>query len=289
MSKNRREPSEDVIVTVKDLAVVLRDWLVETINQELEASRSREERREENLDAMLQPSDATTKQVRARRFREALAGLETMLLGQQEIEYRPVLDHIVHNIGASLQGLGLLAPEGGLVDAPKFDFRKHATFPAMVAPRRYIALPRLTRAMETMGFSRYWSPGATAYLTEYRAWQPRFLRGPAHDEVRFGLFVWNNLYQKDLCFLPLSRVPGCHPTGLNELVMLGQRTSLLGRLFDASPHYEEHIARLAARDFTYLLRALLLDYEALHTLRQREVAEQDQLGAMLWDFLSREE
>jgi hypothetical protein len=38
-----------------------------------------------------------------------------------------------------------------------------------------------------------------------------------------------------------------------------------------------------------MLRALLLDYEALYTARQREVAEQDQLGAMLWDFLSREQ
>ncbi len=169
------------------------------------------------------------------------------------------------------------------------DFRKHATYPAIVAPRRYVALPRLTRALREIGLARYWSPDATVYLTEYREWQPRFLRGPAHDDERFGLFAWSTLHGSDLCFLPLSRVPGSQPVGLNEMILLGQRSSLLGRLFDSAPHREEHIVRLSARHFTLLLRALLLDYEALHTVRQHEVAEQDQLGAMLWDFLSREE
>jgi hypothetical protein len=127
------------------------------------------------------------------------------------------------------------------------------------------------------------------YLVEYREWQPRFLRAPAHDDERYTLFAWGNLHQQDVCFLPMGRVPGSQPVGANELVMLGQRSSLLGRLFDAAPRREEHVARLSARDFTYMLRALLLDYEALYTARQREVAEQDQLGAMLWDFLSREQ
>ncbi|MBA3532796.1 MAG: hypothetical protein H0T73_12800 [Ardenticatenales bacterium] len=282
--------NENTAITVKELATVLKGWLVETINQELETRRQGVPKREENLGQMLRPDEAdAVRKVRANRFREALAGIETMLLGHEEIEYRSVLDHVLHNIGASLQSLGLLAPEAGLIDAPQFDFRTHPTFPAMVAPRRYVALPTLTRAMAEIGLSRHWAMSATLYLAEYREWQPRFLRGPAHDDERFGLFAWNNLYHKDVCFMAMSRVPRSRPVGTTELLLLGQRTSLLGRLFDTNPRREEHIVRLSARHFTLMLRALLLDYERLHTSRQREVAEQDQLGALLWDFLSREE
>jgi hypothetical protein len=282
---------QNTTVTVKELATLLKGWLVETINQELETrARGTPRKPGEKLDEMLRPNEAdAVRKVRARRFREALAGIETLLMGQGEIEYRPVLDHVLHNVGASLQMLGLLAPEAGLADGPEFDYRNLATFPALVAPRRYVALPLLTRTLYEMGFGRYWAPNAQIYLTEYREWQPRFLRGPAHDDERFGLFAWNNLHANDACFLPMSRVPGSRSVGLNELVMLGQRPSLLGRLFDSTPRSEEHIVRLTARHFTRLLRALLLDYERLHTARQREVAEQDQLGALLWDFLSREE
>ncbi len=282
--------ADNTSITVKELAVILKDWLVETIQQERETARRVGTSSDDTLGTMLQRGDAdAAKKVRARRFREALAGLESLLMGQREIEYRPVLDHIVHNIGASLQVLGLFVPEAGLVDGPTFDFRRHASFPACVAPRRFVALPRLTQAMERIGMARHWTPGARVFLTEYREWQPRWLRGPAHDDERFGLFAWGTLSQKDVCFLPLSRVPGASLSGLNELLVLSQRTSLLGRLFDTAPRHEEHVAPLSAREFTYLLRALLLDYESLHTTRQREVAEQDQLGAMLWDFLSREE
>jgi hypothetical protein len=282
--------SDNTSITVRQFAAVLKDWMVETINQELESHRQGAQQRGEELGTMLERSDANVaKKVRARRFREALAGLESTLVGQQEIEYRGVLDHVLHNIGASLHMLGLLAPESGLLDGPEFDFRGHSTFPAMVAPRRFIALPLVTRALGEMGFSRFWMAGASVYLTEYREWQPRFLRGPAHNDERYGLFVWSNLASRDVSFFPMSRVPGSRLVGNNELVMLGQRTSILSRLFDSTPYREQHVARLSARQFTRMLRALLLDYERLHTARQREVAEQDQLGAMLWDFLSREE
>jgi hypothetical protein len=282
---------QNTSITVKELATVLKGWLVETINQELEARAKAAQRKPgEKLDEMLRPDEAdATRRVRARRFREALAGIETLLMGQEEIEYRPILDHVAHNIGASLQMLGLLTPSAGLVDGPQFDYRALSAYPAMVAPRRYVALPLLTRTLYEMGFGRYWAPNAQVYLTEYREWQPRFLRGPAHDDERFGLFAWHSLHQRDICFLPMSRVPGSRPLASNELLMLSPRASLLGRLFESNLPNEEHIVRLSARHFTRVLRALLLDYERLHTARQREVAEQDQLGALLWDFLSREE
>lgn len=276
-------------LSMKDLSTLLKGWLMDTVYQELEKNRRPAAKEGEGLGAMLQPSDDGARKVRARRFREALAGLETMLIGQDQIEYRPVLDHILHNIGASLQGLDMLVPEAGLVEGPQLDYRALSAFPAMVAPRRYVAMPLLTQAMGQMGFGHSWLPGTTVYLVEYREWQPRLLRRPAHDDERFGLFTWSSLYAKDICFLPMSRVPGSRPLGLNELVVLGQRTSLLGRLFDSNPHPEEDIFRLSAREFTLLLRALLLDYETHHTARQREAAERDQLGAMLWDFMARED
>lgn len=73
------------------------------------------------------------------------------------------------------------------------------------------------------------------------------------------------------------------------MALIRQRLSLLAQWLDSGPSNDEYIARLTPRAFTHLLRALLLDYEAIHTHRQREVAEQDQFGAMLWEFMSREE
>ena len=119
-------------------------------------------------------------------------------------------------------------------------------------------------------------------------WQPRFLAFPAHDDERYGLFVWNNLSSKEISFLPMNPVPDGQVAGDNELVVLNSRSSIVARLLNRDPPREEHVVQLSARHFTLLLRALLLDYEHLHTARQREIAEQDQLGAMLWDFLSRD-
>lgn len=284
-------PNEQPI-TVKELAGIFKTWLMDTAKQELEKRMQTAEDLQQELESLVpidQEKDSVVRKVRAQRFREALGSMETLLIGQQEIRYAPVLDHILHNIGSSLQALGLLMPSGGLVHAPQLDYRSCPTFPAMVAPRRYVALPTLTKVMSRLSFGREWKRGTTVYLVEYREWQPRFLSLPAHDDERYGLFAWNELHHKEIYFFPMNPVPSSISMGINEIVMLGPRPSFLSRLFEVNPHRQEQIVRLPAREFTFLLRALLLDYEQHHTRRQREVAEQDQLGAMLWDFLSRGE
>lgn len=279
-------------ITVKELAGIFKGWLMETAKQELEKRVQGSQDLQEELEALVpidEEKDSVVRKVRAQRFREALGGMERLLIGQQEIRYASVLDHILHNIGSSLQALGLLMPSGGLLHAPQLNYRSLSTFPAMVAPRRYLALPTLSKVMSRLSLGREWKRGTTVYLVEYREWQPRFLSLPAHDDERYGLFAWNQLHHKDVYFFPMNPVPGSISMGINEVVMLGPRPSLLSRLFDSNPHRQEQIIRLSAREFTFLLRAFLLDYEQHHTRRQREVAEQDQLGALLWDFLSREE
>lgn len=276
------------LMTVKELAQVFKGWLIETVHKEL--GKNTQITPNDNFDEILysEPNDDGLRKIRALRFREALAGLESLLVNQRDIEFAPVLDHIVQNIGASLQGLDLLVPAGGLVDGPQLDYRAMFFFPAMVAPRRYIALPVLTKTMLKIGFGEYWPAKATVYLTEYREWQPRFLRPPAYDDERYGLFVWSHLSNKQICFFPLHAMPNSHFVGASELVILNSRSSFLARLLDSHPPRQEHVLQLSARDFTLLLHALLLDYEQHHMIRQREIAEQDQLGAMLWDFLSRD-
>jgi len=277
-------------MTVKELAHLFKGWLIDTFHKELNKKKQNEPMLNDNLDEMLQSdqNDDGLRKVRALRFREALAGLESLLVNKRDIEFAPVLDHMVQNIGASLQGLDLLVPAGGLVDGPQLDYREISFFPAMVAPRRYAALPILTKTMLKIGLGEYWPANATVFLTEYREWQPRFWRLPAHDDERYGLFVWKNLPSKQICFFPLHPIPDSHIAGANELVILNSRPSFLARLLDSDPPQQEHILQLSARHFTLLLHALLLDYEQHHMIRQREIAEQDQLGAMLWDFLSRE-
>lgn len=278
------------LMTVKELAHLFKGWLIETFHKDINKNIEDATELNDHLDEMLQSqqNDDGLRKVRALRFREALAGLEGLLVNKRNIEFAPVLDHIVQNIGASLQGLDLLIPAGGLVDGPQLDYRSMSFFPAMVAPRRYAALPTLTKTMLKIGLGKYWPAHATVFLTEYREWQPRFLRLHAHDDECYGLFVWNNLPNKQICFFPLHPIPDSHVAGPNELVILNSRPSFLARLLDSDPPRQEHILQLSARHFTLLLHALLLDYEQHHMIRQREIAEQDQLGAMLWDFLSRE-
>ncbi|MGB0385350.1 MAG: hypothetical protein ACPGWR_11050 [Ardenticatenaceae bacterium] len=280
-------------ISVKELAGIVKGFIIDKVHKELEKSLQASRQSDEELETMLVHGDDNdhdaARKVRALRFREALAGLESLLVGQRDIYFAPVLDHILQNIGATLQALGLLTPAGGLVNGPHLDYRSLSFFPAMVAPRRYVPLPMLTQAMSTIGLGRYWPNNATVFLAEYREWQPRFWGYPAHDDERMGLFVWNNLGSKQICFLPLNPVPGSQPIGINELVLLNSRPSIVARLLDSDPSRQEHVVPLSARHFILLLRALLLDYEHHHTARQREIAEQDQLGAMLWDFLSSDE
>ena len=282
--------STNNVVTVKELANLFKGWLIESVDKERKKNVQASQKPDHDLDTMLQhpTDDKATRKVRALRFREALAGLESLLIGQRDIKFALVLDHILQNIGSSLQGLNLLVPAGGLLNGPHLDYRSMFFFPAMVAPRRYIALPLLTKTMLNIGLGRYWPANATVFLTEYREWQPRFLAFPAHDDERYGLFVWNNLSSKEISFLPMNPVPDGQVAGDNELVVLNSRSSIVARLLNRDPPREEHVVQLSARHFTLLLRALLLDYEHHHTARQREIAEQDQLGAMLWDFLSRD-
>lgn len=274
--------------TFRDLVTVLQGWLKETVQQELQRAQPHEEP-QAALEQMLNPRDPEAKEVRARRYREALAGLEGSLLDQPSVAYRGVLNLVTHNIGASLQELGLLQPEQGIADPQVMDFRRHSTFPALVALRRYVALPRTTRAMQEVKLDQFWPASATLFLAEYRQWQPRYLRAPAHDEFHFGLFAWNLANPYDLCFMPVASVPGAQHTGSSEIALLRQRLSMLARWLDSGPNYEQHIVRMTPRAFVHVLRALLLDYEALHTQRQREVAEEDQFGALLWEFLSRDD
>ncbi len=278
------------LMTVKELAYLFKGWLIETVNKELGKNIEPLSGLNDNLDEVLQyeQNDNGLGKVRALRFREALAGLESLLVNKRDIEFAPVLDHIVQNIGASLQGLDLLMPASGLVNGPQLDYRSMLLFPAMVAPRRYIPLPILTKTMLKIGLGKYWPANSTVFLTEYREWQPRFLRLPAHDDECYGLFVWNNLPSKQVCFFPLHPLPDSPFAGPSELMILNSRPSWIARLLDSDPPQQEHIIQLSARHFTLLLHALLLDYEQHHMIRQREIAEQDQLGAMLWDFLSRE-
>ena len=277
----------DSTSTIRELVTLLQGWLKETVQQELQRTEPREEP-QAALDQMLNPRDPEVREVRARRYREALAGLEGSLLDQPSIAYRGVLNLVTHNIGASLQELGLLQPERGIAEPQVMDFRRHSTFPALVSLHRYIALPRMTRAMQEVKLDQFWPGNATLFLAEYRQWQPRLLRGPAHDEFHFGLFAWHAANPQDLCFIPVTNVPGAQHTGASEIALLRQRLSLMARWLDNRPNYEQHIARMTPRAFVHVLRAFLLDYEALHMQRQREVAEEDQLGALLWDFLSRE-
>jgi hypothetical protein len=281
-------PSDNL--SSRDVANMLKTWLLDTVKTELE--KSRPARPGEELGTMLdkrKQEDSATRKVRARRFREALAGLESLLMGTTEIDYRTVLDRVLHNIGANLMELEVFQPQQPLAEAPELDYRTFSSFPAKVMPRRYVLLPHVTETLREWGLLRFWLPKAGAYLTEYREWQPRLLRRPAHDHIRMGLFIWANVTNRDMCFLPMGLVPNARLMGSNELVMLGQRETMLSRLMDDVPRPKEHFMRLSAGEFTALLRALLLDYEAIYTSRQREVAEQDQLGSMLWDFLSREE
>jgi hypothetical protein len=278
----------------RELANLLKTWLLDTVKTELEKNRpaSGAPRSNEELGTMLdkrKQGDDAARKIRAKRFREALAGLESQLMGTTEIDYRTVLDRVIHNIGASLMELDLFDPQQPLTNVPELDYRALSSFPAKVTPRRYVMLPRVTETLAQFGLNRFWVTGARAYLTEYREWQPRLLLQNKHDAVRLGLFVWSSVTSRDICFLPMSIVPGSRVMGTNELVMLGQKETFLSRWMDDTPRRDEYFFRLSARDFTLLLRALLLDYETLYTARQREVAEQDQLGSMLWDFLSRED
>lgn len=281
-------------ISSRELANLLKTWLLDTVKTELEKNRpgTAVSRPNEELGTMLdkrKEGDSAARKVRAKRFREALAGLETLLMGATEIDYRTVLDRVIHNIGANLMALELFEPQQPLTNVPELDYRALSSFPAKVVPRRYVAFPRVTNALSEFGLNRFWVPGAQAYLTEYREWQPRLLLRAKHDTVRLGLFVWSNVASRDICFFPMSIVPGARIMGTNELVMLGQKETFMSRWMDDVPRRDEQFFRLSARDFTGLLRALLLDYEAIYTARQREVAEQDQLGSMLWDFISREE
>lgn len=277
----------------RELATLLKTWLLDTVKTELEKNRPASTTRSgEELGTMLdkrKQGDDAARKIRAKRFREALAGLESQLMGSTELDYRTVLDRVIHNVGASLMELDLFDPQQPLTQVPELDYRALSSFPAKVVPRRYVTLPRVTQALADFGLSRFWVAGARAYLTEYREWQPRLLLRTKHDAVRLGLFVWSSVTSRDICFLPMSVVPGARVMGTNELVMLGQKETFLSRWMDDTPRRDEYFFRLSARDFTSLLRALLLDYESLYTARQREVAEQDQLGSMLWDFLSRDD
>ncbi len=276
----------------RELAQALKTWLMETIRTEFDKNRPTTARSGEELGTMLDKSreaDDATRKVRARRFREALAGLETLLMGTRELDYRSVLDRVIHNIGANFQALELFQPQQPLTNVPELDYRTLSAFPAKVLLQRYIAMPNTTQALSSFGLNRYWLPHTRAFLAEYREWQPRLFRRPEHDHKRIGLFAWSSITSRDITFLPMTLVSGARLMGTNELVMLGQRETLLSRLIDDVPRREEFFFRLSARDFTMLLRALLLDYETIYTVRQREVAEQDQLGSMLWDFLNREE
>lgn len=287
-------PQNPENLSSRELANLLKTWLLDTVKTELEKNRPAAPvaRSNEELGTMLdkrQQGDSVARKVRAKRFREALAGLESLLMGSTEIEYRTVLDRVLHNIGANFMALELFEPQQPLTNIPELDYRDLSSFPAKVLIRRYIALPRVTQLLAELGLSRFWGAGAQAFLTEYREWQPRLLLRPKHDAVRLGLFIWSNVASRDVCFLPMSIVPGARIMGTNELVMLGQKETFMSRWMDDVPRRSEHFFRLSARDFTGLLRALLMDYETIYTARQREVAEQDQLGSMLWDFLSREE
>lgn len=277
----------------REIALALKTWLMDTIRTEFDKNRpTPTAKSSEELSTMLdkakQEEDATRK-VRARRFREALAGLESLLMGTQELDYRSVLDRVLHNIGANFQALDLFQPQQPLTNVPELDYRTLSAFPAKVLLQRYVPLPQTTQTLATFGLSRYWLPQSRAFLVEYREWQPRLFRRPLHDVKRIGLFVWSNLMSRDISFFPMSIVSGARMMGTNEMVMLGQRETLLSRLMDDVPRRDEYFFRLSARDFTSLLRALLLDYEMIYTARQREVAEQDQLGSMLWDFLNRDD
>ncbi len=281
-------------ISSREIANLLKTWLLDTVKTELEKNRTGPSKSHpgEELGTMLdkrKEGDSAARKVRAKRFREALAGLETLLMGTTEIDYRTVLDRVIHNVGANLMALELFEPQQPLTNVPELDYRALSSFPAKVILRRYIAFPRLTHALGEFGLDRYWVPGAQAYIAEYREWQPRLVLRAKHDAVRLGLFVWSNMASRDICFFPMSIVPGARIMGTNELVMLGQKETFMSRWMDDVPRRDEHFFRLSARDFTGLLRALLLDYEAIYTARQREVAEQDQLGSMLWDFVSREE
>lgn len=273
-------------VTVRELAELMKTLLRDSIHQQVENWQERQVPGE-SLGTLLEPTEDVSRRVRARRFREAMTGVETLLMGERELNYQSVLELVLHNIGGSLRALGLLSPEGGLAAGPELDFRQSGSYPAMIAPVRYIPLPAVHNAMVSLGFARYFAPEASLYLTEYRVWQPRLLRGPAYEARGYGLFAWDRLERGEMVVLPLHPLPGQARATSSELVMLGQRRSLLGRLFDAAPRMEAHVIRLTAREFTYLLRALLMDYERHHATHQREVADQDQLGALLWDFLSR--
>jgi hypothetical protein len=281
-------------ISSRELATLLKTWLLDTVKTELEKNRPAppSTRPTEELGTMLDKrsqDNSAARKVRARRFREALAGLETLLMGATEIEYRTILDRVLHNIGANLMALELFEPQQPLTNVPELDYRTLSSFPAKAVVRRYVALPRMTRTLAELGLNHFWLAGAQAYLTEYREWQPRLLLRAKHDTVRLGLFVWSDVASRDVCFFPMGIVPGGRVMGTNELVMLGQKETFMSRWMDDTPRRDEHFFRLSARDFTGLLRALLLDYEAIYTTRQREVAEQDQLGSMLWDFLSRED
>lgn len=277
-------------LTVKDLALMLKEWTLDTIHQEIEKRNQPVSEPEELFGAMLDKAehDEATQNIRAQRFREALAGMESLLVRQQHIHYRFVLDHVLQNIGALLQAYSMLHPEMGLVNPPQLDYRHLSLFPAMVTPRRSIELPLFTKAMSVVGLNRYWHPQATIHLVEYREWQPRFLNPTLYDDERYGLFAWRRLETRDITFLPLNNVPNGQEIGRQELLILGQRPTFIRRLLTSSHRRQEEVHRLTAHHFTLLLRALLLDYEQLHTVRQRELAEQDQLGTMLWEFLAKE-
>lgn len=287
-------PTPPENISNRELANLLKTWLLDTVKSELEKNRpaAPAARSNEELGTMLDKrsqGDSALRKVRAKRFREALAGLETLLMGATEIEYRTVLDRVLHNIGANLMALELFEPQHPLTNIPELDYRALSSFPAKVMVRRYVMLPRVTQALADFGLNRFWVAGSQAFLVEYREWQPRLLFAAKHDTTRLGLFVWANVASRDICFFPMGIVPKARVMGTNELVMLGQKETFMSRWMDDTPRREEHFFRLSARDFTGLLRAMLLDYESIYTTRQREVAEQDQLGSMLWDFLSREE
>lgn len=193
--------------TIRDIANLLQGWLKEVVQQELAQRGEGPPDKEESFAVMLTPQDAEAKQLRTRRFREALVGIEIDLLDQPDLNYRAVLNVVTHNIGASLQALGVLEPAEGIASPVTLDFRRHQSFPALVALHRYVALPRTTRAMHRINIDQHWPAGATLFLAEYRQWQPRLIRGPSHDEFHFGLFAWNLRNDRDLCFMPVATAP----------------------------------------------------------------------------------